>query len=73
VWLLLSLQVAPNYPIVRNNLAVALTDLGTTLKVRGQLKTGQHGSFFMHHAVLLFCTLATCWPLVGVLSVIDHD
>jgi hypothetical protein len=33
-------QVAPNYPIVRNNLAVALTDLGTTLKVRGQLKSG---------------------------------
>lgn len=36
------LQVAPNYPIVRNNLAVALTDLGTTLKVRGQLKAGRH-------------------------------
>jgi hypothetical protein len=36
-------QVAPNYPIVRNNLAVALTDLGTTLKAWGQLKAG--GSF----------------------------
>lgn len=33
-------QVAPNYPIVRNNLAVALTDLGTMLKVKGQLKAG---------------------------------
>jgi hypothetical protein len=32
--------VAPNYPIVRNNLAVALTDLGTMLKVKGQLKAG---------------------------------
>jgi hypothetical protein len=33
-------QVAPNYPIVRTNLAVALTDLGTALKLKGQLQQG---------------------------------
>jgi hypothetical protein len=33
-------QVAPNYPIVRTNLAVALTDLGTALKLKGQLHQG---------------------------------
>jgi len=40
-WCCARVQVAPNYPIVRNNLAVALTDLGTTLKVRGQLRAGR--------------------------------
>lgn len=35
-----ALTVAPNYPIVRTNLAVALTDLGTALKLKGQLQQG---------------------------------
>ncbi|WIA22301.1 hypothetical protein OEZ85_004618 [Tetradesmus obliquus] len=35
-----ALSVAPNYPIVRTNLAVALTDLGTALKLKGQLQQG---------------------------------
>lgn len=71
------LQVAPNYPIVRNNLAVALTDLGTTLKVRGQLKTGvlsESGSYSLcvmlhfHHAVVS----VHLGQLVSVLSLDAH-
>jgi hypothetical protein len=38
--LCVSQQVAPNYPIVCTNLAVALTDLGTALKLKGQVQQG---------------------------------
>lgn len=33
-------QAAPNYAIVKNNLAIALTDLGTKIKVQGQVQEG---------------------------------
>jgi hypothetical protein len=55
--LLLLLQVAPNYPIVRTNLAVALTDLGTALKLKGQLQQGIGGSTVLFSASLQTCAV----------------
>jgi tetratricopeptide (TPR) repeat protein len=42
------LQVAPNYPIVRANLAVALTDLGTAVKLKGQLAQVWRNTWHTH-------------------------
>ena len=67
-----ALAVAPNFEIVRNNLAIALTELGTKTKVNGGECAGiiSLGLFAKGTAPMLRAALSdTCWrwPLSGSL------